>query len=414
MELLDLIQHENEKTGLDFKAAIYKSEKFDELLKDLMAMANATLAEDRYIVVGVKHHPNGERVVLGIEEFMDDATYYQLVHSNIEPDIQFEYFHTEVEGKKVGVFRIFNCDNQPYLMKKDTKTLRRGDGFIRKGSSQTRLMRSDLDKIFAKRQVVPDLAAKLDAAVEVNGELSTRLTPALDTGLPSASAARKIRQVIADKGRTEAEREARKQAMLDKKLPGQNMLDFISAHPALQQASELAAQLAKVSGHSLSYEQRDVATLQEDLRVVEETYLREDQYYHHEERAQKINFILSNHGDRYIENSSVEIRIGKSFGLDVAPKLYRKPDYRTSYLASISGPDYEALDYPKVTETEDYYRVTAQIGDLRHGHTTRALKVPLRLTLPVNTAGQQVDVTLTLFGKNLPTPFVKSLRLQVG
>lgn len=58
---------------------------------------------------------------LGVEELMDDATYYQLVHSNIEPDIHFQYFHVEVEDKKIGVFRIFNCDNQPYLMKKDTK-----------------------------------------------------------------------------------------------------------------------------------------------------------------------------------------------------------------------------------------------------------------------------------------------------
>ena len=135
MELLDLIQYENEKTGLDFKAVVYKADKFDDLLKDIMAMANAALEEDRYIVVGVKHYPNSERAFLGVEEFMDDATYYQLVHSNIEPDIQFEYFHVEVEDKKVGVFRIYHCDNQPYLMKKDTKNLRRGDGFIRKGTS---------------------------------------------------------------------------------------------------------------------------------------------------------------------------------------------------------------------------------------------------------------------------------------
>lgn len=59
MELTDLIQYENEKTGLDFKAVMYKADKFDDLLKDIMAMANASLEEDRYIVVGVKHHPSG-------------------------------------------------------------------------------------------------------------------------------------------------------------------------------------------------------------------------------------------------------------------------------------------------------------------------------------------------------------------
>ena len=73
MELIDLIHYENEKTGLDFKAVIYKADKFDDLLKDIMAMANAALEEDRYIVVGVKHHPSSERVFLGVEEFIDDT-----------------------------------------------------------------------------------------------------------------------------------------------------------------------------------------------------------------------------------------------------------------------------------------------------------------------------------------------------
>ena len=90
MELIDLVQYENEKTGLDFKAVIYKADKFDDLLKDIMAMANAALEKDRHIVVGIKHQPCSERVFLGVEEFINDATYYQLVHSNIEPDIHFE------------------------------------------------------------------------------------------------------------------------------------------------------------------------------------------------------------------------------------------------------------------------------------------------------------------------------------
>lgn len=54
-------------------------------------MANADLNRDRFIVVGVKHYHNGDRDILGVEEFVDDAQYYQLVNSNIKPDINFEY-----------------------------------------------------------------------------------------------------------------------------------------------------------------------------------------------------------------------------------------------------------------------------------------------------------------------------------
>ena len=89
MELIDLIQYENEKTGRDFKAVIrgYKADKFDDLLKDIVAMANAAPEEDRYIVVGTRRHPSSERIFLGVEEFIDDATCYQLVPSNIELDM---------------------------------------------------------------------------------------------------------------------------------------------------------------------------------------------------------------------------------------------------------------------------------------------------------------------------------------
>ena len=410
MELIDLIQHENENTGLDFKAVIYRADKSEDLLKDIMAMANAQLDRDRFIVVGIKHQPDGSRLILGVEDFVDDAGYYQMVHSNIEPDIHFEYFYVEVEDKKVGVFRIFNCDNQPYLMKKEFKTLRRGDGFIRKGTSQTRLMRSDLDKIFAKRQATPDLAAKIEVVFEVDGQLSTSLTPVLDSGLPSASAARSIRRTIADKELSAAEREAKKQAMLEKKLPGYAMLSILESNPLFGQMNEMSAW---ASGRGLPYEKRDLATLKDDLEAVKKTYLAEDLYYLYEERACKINLRLSNHGEQYIENCSVEIRIKKSCPFVVSAALYPKPENHSPFrLASLNGPSFEKINYPKVTETADSYFVKAHLGDLRHNLTTLALKEPVRLTLPMNSTGQ-LEVTLTLFGKNLPKPCVKTMLIDV-
>lgn len=252
MDLIDLIHYENEKTGLDFKAVIYKADKFDDLLKDIMAMANAALEEDRYIVVGIKHHPSSERVILGVEEFMDDATYYQLVHSNIEPDIHFEYFHVEVADKKVGVFRIFNCDNQPYLMKKDTKNLRRGDGFIRKGTSQMRLMRSDLDKIFAQRQSADEFTGKIDTVFESDGKPCTTLQPWAELVPPSEEAAIRIRAIIADKEAIEAARAARISAQ-QSNYPGlsKSILDSFAF------SSNLAKGLQLGPGMSLKYEDRD-------------------------------------------------------------------------------------------------------------------------------------------------------------
>lgn len=64
-------------------------------------------------------------------------------------------------------------------------------------------------------------------------------------------------------------------------------------------------------------------------------------------------------------------------------------------------------------ETEDSYLIKTHLGDLQHNRTTPALKTPARVALPVHSASQQLEVTLTLFGKNLPRPYVKSLLIAI-
>jgi hypothetical protein len=411
MDLIDLIHYENEKTGLDFKAVIYKADKFVDLLKDIMAMANAALEEDRYIVVGIKHHPSSERVILGVEEFMDDATYFQLVHSNIEPDIHFEYFHVEVADKKVGVFRIFNCDNQPYLMKKDTKNLRRGDGFIRKGTSQMRLMRSDLDKIFARRQSADEFTGKIDTVFESDGKPCTTLQPWAELVPPSEEAAIRIRAIIADKEAIEAARAARISAQ-QSSYPGlsKSILDSFAF------SSNLAKGLQLGPGMSLKYEDRDVSTLKANLAKVRETYEERDLHYLYEQKAHKINILITNTADRYIEDCSVEIRIKRSFDFVVATTVYEK--YQGSSGGYLSMPiarpaSYARLHYPKVKADAEWYTVSGHPGDLKHQLSTAALGVPIRVLLPPDSAGNKLELVLTIFGKNLPKPYVKTLLIDI-
>jgi hypothetical protein len=123
------------------------------LLKDLIAMANANVTGDRHIIVGMKHFPNGNRKFWTINksEFVDSATYHQLARENIEPEIHFDYTPYGFEGCLLGVLRIYDCDDQPYMMRKDYGSLRAGDAWIRKGTHQPRLMRADLNRIWEKR-----------------------------------------------------------------------------------------------------------------------------------------------------------------------------------------------------------------------------------------------------------------------
>jgi predicted HTH transcriptional regulator len=115
-EFDDLIKFENESTGVDFKAKQYV--KHEDLLKDLIAMANANVTGDRHVIVGMKHLPDGNRKFWGINqnEFVDSATYHQLARENIEPEIHFDYSPYEFEGHLLGVLRVYNCNDQPYMI----------------------------------------------------------------------------------------------------------------------------------------------------------------------------------------------------------------------------------------------------------------------------------------------------------
>ncbi|WP_025676899.1 helix-turn-helix domain-containing protein [Paenibacillus massiliensis] len=152
MELLEIISYENESTYVDFKRNQYQNN--ESFLKDIMAMANANIDDSkRYIIIGVKHLPNGSREFVGIprEEFKDDADYQDLVRQNIEPEIKFVYKPVEFEGHLLGIFEITDCGQRPYVMKKTQGKLEQGACYIRRGSQQGRVIRADLEVIYEER-----------------------------------------------------------------------------------------------------------------------------------------------------------------------------------------------------------------------------------------------------------------------
>jgi len=414
MELIDLIQEENENTGLDFKAAVYAKEKFDDLLVDIMAMANANLNRDRYIVVGVKHQPDGDRIILGIQDIIDDATYYQLIHTSVEPDIHFEYSYVIIDDKRVGVFRIFDCDDPPYMMKKDSARLKKGDSYIRKGTSQMKLMRSDIDRIFTKKQSSYNFYDKIDAVLESNFQPCTTLQPWPLLTPPSQVAANKIRNIIADKERDILRKEEEAQ-LFEERM--KNLPEHLRGIGSLQQRFKLPdlAMGTNMAFGSMTYEQRDIPTLKKNLSEAGKTYAEDDKHYFYEQKAHKINILIYNNGDRYLENCSVEIKVKRTFDFIIPDSIYEEPQSGGSWLMpSLPRPaSHASLHYPTVKETAYSYTITDNTGDVKHNRPKHALAVPFRLLLPTDAAGNMLELTLSIFGKNLPKPFVKTIAIAI-
>ncbi|GEM_PF-1042024 len=159
IERLILDGHEGEL--LDYKAIQYSPDKTIDFIKDIIAMANSASEQDKYIIIGVKDKPE-QKEFLGIvpEEFRDSAEYAVILSNYVEPEINFDYFKYELEGKVYGVFKIFNNDDRPYMVKKEKierkakgeSQLRMGDAWVRKGSHNVRLQRSHLDTIYEGKE----------------------------------------------------------------------------------------------------------------------------------------------------------------------------------------------------------------------------------------------------------------------
>lgn len=158
--LKNCIDNGYENEFLDYKLDIYNFGKEnnkgkEDFLTDVLAMANSNYADDKYIITGEKVRPYGKRIKKGIDLNIvkDSADYQQIVSENIEPAISIEFQIIEYKSIKYGIFKISNCTNRPYLLKKDYMSLRAGFMKIRHGSRNDKITRFDLDNIYKSKKV---------------------------------------------------------------------------------------------------------------------------------------------------------------------------------------------------------------------------------------------------------------------
>ncbi|MGO4913821.1 AlbA family DNA-binding domain-containing protein [Leeuwenhoekiella sp. W20_SRS_FM14] len=385
----DIIEFENENTELDFKAIQYQKVKFQDLLKDLMSMANAKTDADKYIIVGVKLLGNGNRDILGItEDFIDEATYQQLVHNNIEPELNFSYVSYQFQNKTLGVFKIFDSIDRPYMMKKDFGKLRIGEAFIRKGSHQTRLTRKDFDFYTEKKITEKKFKGKIHTYFDEINQKSIALKILSSGDYPSDKAAEKIKKILSDKKEKLKKTEGMFVPFFDQDIP------MLGGTP---------------------YENRSIKTLEGNLENVAETYREDDLHYLFEVKAHKFNFRILNDDTEYLEDTSIELTIEKE-GLYIADKIYSKPDNSNSIISlkyELNPPSWESMNYPEVMENETEYLILENLGDLKHQISENALKVDLRIAINPKLNKTEKIIKIKIFGKNLSKPIEDQLIIKV-
>lgn len=154
--LINYINNEFENEFLDFKLNIYDwsiIECKEDFLVDVISLANSNAKGEKYIITGAKVKPDGERIIQGIDikKVKDSAIYQELVTENVEPSISVEFKILNYNNNNFGIFKIFNCDDRPYLLKKKYGNLESGFIKVRKGSRNTNISRYFLDSIYKEK-----------------------------------------------------------------------------------------------------------------------------------------------------------------------------------------------------------------------------------------------------------------------
>lgn len=138
-ELLTALRYKSEGTDIDFKSAQYRfiggsDEDKAEMLKDILAIANAWRDGPGYILLGFKDQRPHPAALVGISESVDDAKVQQFVHGKVKPKLTFKYEEHLYEGKTVGVVTIPKQKRAFYLAHAYGK-LKSNVVYVRRGSS---------------------------------------------------------------------------------------------------------------------------------------------------------------------------------------------------------------------------------------------------------------------------------------
>jgi len=392
----DLIKYENENTSLDFKAIQYKKGQHEDLIKDVMSMANADVENDRYIIIGVSHKSSGDREILNIKkgDFIDSAIYQQIIRENIEPEIKLDYSPYKYKSKLLGIFKISGCSDKPYTMKKDFGKLKKGDSFIRKGTHEPRMTRRDLDIIIEKKIKKHKFDGKIQLSFSKYGSSQEiELMANSDKKLPSQRAAEKIKGIIKEKQLA--------------KVKTQNV-DSTEISSIFELQKRLIENPFRVANplSPIPYEQRTLEELQKNLKEVDQTYQDDDYYEFFELNSHKINISILNEGDKYIEDASIELQIKKIQGLFIADKVYEK-------LKFVIVPSYESANYPEVDSTGTSIVIYQKIGDIKHHLPIDSFKVPIRIAFLNQLVGEIIEIKCKIFGKNLIEPLTETLKIKI-
>lgn len=381
--LLDLVRNEGADSSIAFRERCYGRVDQADLLRDVIALANASVVGRRFLFIGVDDEPGRARRFPGISErtwMSFCAALPGYVSRTVEPQIKITLQAIEIEDRLVGAVCLDSCEDPPYLLARNVGAgLMAGSGWARRGTRVRPLLRKHLQRIFVSRfrcQEIGDVSVGFPGDLP-REELALPVMP-LD-GLPSAVAADKINRMLAAK-RVSKDVLGRSDSHIERLVHTQ------------------------VSGSSMPYKEQGTKTMRVRLRDLSLEHAAADDHYQYELRAHRLNLLLNNLSDKVQADLVLTLKFPRVDGLNVAERIYPAP----------GKPGPKSGTYPKVDAGPRTIVVQASGLRIPRRGSVQAFFEPLRLCLREAAAGQTIRVGYALQGPTLAKPVQGRLKIIVS
>lgn len=369
---------------MHFRKHAYGKDGEEHFLRDVIAMANASVDGMRYIITGAEFDGKGQKHFHGVprDDFSRTPSYQSLANQYIEPPVRIHHQSIMIDGDRIGVLEISDCQDRPYMMRADfSESLRRGDAYTRVNQSAVKMGRRQLQILFEKKFQ----ESISGAAVEIGfpGDIihkELRVETCNLEQLPSAVANAKLHELIDAKDRVQATASTSRLARLT---------------------------YARLFGTDIPYEDRSTDDILAEMEQLEERYRDEDESFLFEDRAAKVQLVVFNQNEEPIRDASITLVMPNPDGFHVAsqlPKIRRDDEF-------IARTPLEQSSYPAVNLRKNAVQVSVKLGDILPGEPAEIFESPLRVCAGTGMKGRKIGVQYALYAQNLRQNVNGKLRL---
>jgi len=382
--LARIAQSATPATSVLFRKEAYGRDGIEAFLRDTLAMANASVEGPRYIITGAEFDRKGRKRLFAVDndDFSDKPAYQSLANEHIEPPLRISYHPVTIEGERVGVYEIGDCQDRPYMMRIDySETLRRGDAYARVNNASVKLGRRQLQALFEKkfRDSVSAASIEIGFPGTIIHKDHTIETCSL-AKLPSVIASSKLQELIAAKERVEAS----------------------VANTAVARLTH-----ARLFGSDSPYEERSTDEIIEEMQQMTKRHRDQDEHFLFNQRYRELQLVILNQGEEPLHDVSLKIAMPRHDAFHVAerlPKILKDDKF-------IARTPAEQADYPTVNLRDDAIQIAATLEDVEPGAPIEIFRTPLRVCVGDQLKGRRIGLQYMLFAQNLRTPMTGKLRL---